>query len=59
MDAYVLRRCAELWGLKEDKVEEHVKRKYKDFGDLGPAVFWFELTRHWLYSDDEAIEMDL
>jgi len=59
MDSFVVRRCAELWGIKESRIEKHVKRRYGDFGDLGPAVFWFELTRHWHYSDEEAIELDL
>jgi len=59
MDSWVLRRCAALWGLSENQIEEHVKRRYGDFGELGPAVFWFELTRYWHYTIEESFELNL
>jgi 3-methyladenine DNA glycosylase/8-oxoguanine DNA glycosylase len=57
MDSWVVRRCSELWGLSENQIEDYAKDRYGDFGEYGPAVFWFELTRSWHYSDDEAFEM--
>jgi len=59
MDSWVIRKCAEMWGLGPDEVEEHVKHRYSDFGSLGPAVFWFELTRTWHYTPEEAFDLDL
>ena len=59
MDSWVIRKCAELWGLSENDVAAYVEQRYRDFGNLGPAVFWFELTRSWHYSADEIEQLGL
>ncbi|MCX6646778.1 MAG: hypothetical protein NTY09_10560 [bacterium] len=56
MDSWVIRRCAELWGLSPNQIEGYVHRRYGDFGHYGPAIFWFELTRYWHFSEEEALE---
>ena len=56
MDSWVIRRCAELWGLSGNQIEEYVRHRYGDFGQYGPAIFWFELTRYWHFSEEEALE---
>lgn len=48
IDAYVMRRCKELWGLSESKIPSFLKRRYKTFGKYAPMVMWFEITKHWL-----------
>lgn len=47
VDSYVRRRCRELWGIDAGAVDNFVADRYAEFGQLGPTVFWFELTRHW------------
>jgi endonuclease III-like uncharacterized protein len=47
IDSYVRRRCNELWGLSSDQIVPFLKKRYESLGNLGPLMFWFELTKHW------------
>jgi 3-methyladenine DNA glycosylase/8-oxoguanine DNA glycosylase len=59
MDSWVVRRCATMFHLSEKEVAKYVERRYREFGQYGPAVFWFELTRYWHYTQEEIEEMGL
>jgi 3-methyladenine DNA glycosylase/8-oxoguanine DNA glycosylase len=59
MDSWVIRRCAELWGLSPNQIDDHVRHRYGEFGQYGPAIFWFELTRYWHFSEAEALEKEV
>jgi 3-methyladenine DNA glycosylase/8-oxoguanine DNA glycosylase len=67
VDRWIAKRCDELWGLnfrKTDKkgkekpdlerYENFAKKRYEGFGDYGPSVFWFEITKYW--HDNESFE---
>lgn len=47
VDAYVQRRCRELWGIPPAEIAAFAGARYAVFGSLAPSVFWFEMTRHW------------
>ena len=46
IDAYVRRRCKELWHVT-DELDEFLKTRYNSFGTKAPMVLWFEITKHW------------
>jgi 3-methyladenine DNA glycosylase/8-oxoguanine DNA glycosylase len=67
VDRWVTKRCDELWGLnfrktdKKGKVkpdlakyENFAKKRYERFGDYGPSVFWFEISKYW--HDNKSFE---
>jgi 3-methyladenine DNA glycosylase/8-oxoguanine DNA glycosylase len=67
VDRWVVKRCDEIWGLnfrKKDKkgkvkpdiqsYENFAKKHYKEFGEFGPSVFWFEISKYW--HDNESFE---
>jgi len=67
VDRWVAKRCDELWGLnfrekdrkgKEkpnlDEYRNFAKKRYKGFGEYGPSVFWFEISKYWY--DNESFE---
>jgi 3-methyladenine DNA glycosylase/8-oxoguanine DNA glycosylase len=59
MDSWVIRQCAKMFHISEKEVDKFVERRYGDFGEYGPAVFWFELTRYWHYTQEEIEELGL
>lgn len=58
IDAYVKRRCMELWGIPHGQIHEKCTERYGRFGVYAPLVLWLELTRHWhsreSYSDNNV-----
>lgn len=53
IDAYVERRCKELWGICGQGLEDFLLKRYSKFKGIAPIVLWFEITRHWqsIYPD--------
>jgi len=47
IDSYVIKRAEELWGVKPDKLETYLQKKYARFGSFAQLVFWFDIVRHW------------
>lgn len=47
LDAYVKRRCKELWGVSERGLLQFLEKRYRNFDEYGPMLLWFEITRHW------------
>lgn len=47
IDAYVARRCKELWGIGDHRIEPYLRKRYRKFKAFAPIVLWFDITRHW------------
>ncbi|MEA3207663.1 MAG: hypothetical protein QOE70_720 [Chthoniobacter sp.] len=47
VDAFVLRRCRELWGTNHTSVHRFLERRFGRFEPFGALLLWLELTRHW------------
>jgi hypothetical protein len=60
VDSWVAKRCDEIWGLNYRKTDKKGKEKpdlerygnyaikrYANFKEYGPSVFWFEISTHW------------
>jgi 3-methyladenine DNA glycosylase/8-oxoguanine DNA glycosylase len=47
IDAYVKRRCLELWNISDGQIEEYLNERYKSLGTTAPVVLWLEITKHW------------
>jgi hypothetical protein len=46
IDSWVVKRARELWNVKRD-IPGFAAERYECFGELGPMVFWFELSKYW------------
>jgi len=66
IDRWIFERCDKMWDLnfrRTDKngkekpdfrrYEKYARERYSDFGEYGPSVFWFEITRYWHDIDDD------
>lgn len=47
MDAYVRRRCYEIWGVSERNLHSFLNTRYGQFEEVAPVIMWFDLTKHW------------
>lgn len=47
IDAYVLRRCRELWGADTKTVNQFLNERFGALKPFSALVLWLEITRHW------------
>ena len=47
IDSYVIKRAEELWGVRPDRLENYLEKKYARFESFAPLVFWFDMVRYW------------
>lgn len=47
IDAYVARRCQELWGVSNRLLPEFLARRYSRLKRFAPILLWYEVTQHW------------
>jgi 3-methyladenine DNA glycosylase/8-oxoguanine DNA glycosylase len=54
IDAYVQRRCRDLWGVDKAGIKGFLQERYRDVNGYGPLLLWFELTGHWHMRESDS-----
>ncbi|GEM_PF-1131881 len=58
IDSYVVRRCAEIWGISPAEIPSFLAKRYKVFGVHAPIAFWFDITKHWHRNNTDISAME-